>query len=221
MDTPIIAVQSEKDEVVSRKSLRYFNNKQNSKVMIAGDSGHYLFSKTAENDIFAALSAFLSGTIDTWTGTIEIWRFLMRYEYILFDLDGTLTDPGPGITNSVMYALANYDIKVADRRELYKFIGPPLGNRLKNTSGFQKRGRKKAVEYYREYYRDKGIFENSVYEASVTCSKGLKGKALRCFSRRRSPKFSQNASWSILVWRGILPVSPAAIWTGPGWKKTK
>ena len=50
----------------------------------------------------------------------------MKYSYCLFDLDGTLTDPGIGITNSVMHALKKYGIEVEDRRELYSFIGPPL-----------------------------------------------------------------------------------------------
>ena len=48
------------------------------------------------------------------------------YQYVLFDLDGTLTDPGIGITNSVAYALKKWNIEVAERSELYKFIGPPL-----------------------------------------------------------------------------------------------
>ena len=48
------------------------------------------------------------------------------YEYVLFDLDGTLTDPGIGITNAVIYALNKFSIRVEDRTELYRFIGPPL-----------------------------------------------------------------------------------------------
>lgn len=48
------------------------------------------------------------------------------YQNLLFDLDGTLTDPGIGITNSVAYALEKYGIKTDDRTQLYKFIGPPL-----------------------------------------------------------------------------------------------
>ena len=48
------------------------------------------------------------------------------YNTILFDLDGTLTDPVEGITNSVAYALSKFGIDVSDRRELYCFIGPPL-----------------------------------------------------------------------------------------------
>ena len=49
-----------------------------------------------------------------------------KYTYNLFDLDGTLTDPALGITNSVMYALEKSDYPVPERQELYKFIGPPL-----------------------------------------------------------------------------------------------
>ena len=86
------------------------------------------------------------------------------YETILFDLDGTLTDPGTGITNSVTYALNKFGIEVKDKTELYKFIGPPLHESFEQYYGFSKGQAKTAVEYYREYYRDQGIFENLVYE---------------------------------------------------------
>ena len=56
------------------------------------------------------------------------------YQYLLFDLDGTLTDPGIGITNSVIYALHRFDIEVSDRSVLHKFIGPPLKDSFKATS---------------------------------------------------------------------------------------
>ena len=58
------------------------------------------------------------------------------YKYILFDLDGTLTDPGIGITNSVMYALKKFNIDVEDRATLYKFIGPPLLESFEKYYGF-------------------------------------------------------------------------------------
>ena len=88
----------------------------------------------------------------------------MMYDTVLFDLDGTLTDPGEGITNSVAYALRKYGIEVTDRRELYKFIGPPLVDSFMKYYDFSQEEALKAVEYYREYFRDKGIFENRVYE---------------------------------------------------------
>lgn len=58
------------------------------------------------------------------------------YNIIFFDLDGTLTDPGEGITNSVAYALKKWDIEVSDRSKLYKFIGPPLLESFEKYYGF-------------------------------------------------------------------------------------
>ena len=84
--------------------------------------------------------------------------------YCLFDLDGTLTDPAVGITNSVMYALKKYGIRVKDRSELYPFIGPPLADSFKKYFGFSDEQAAQAVEYYREYFRAGGIFENKLYE---------------------------------------------------------
>ena len=89
---------------------------------------------------------------------------MKKYKYLLFDLDGTLTDPGEGITNSVTYALKKWGIEVTDKKELYCFIGPPLSASFKKYFGFGDEDALKCVEYYREYFRDRGIFENQVYQ---------------------------------------------------------
>ncbi len=96
------------------------------------------------------------------------------YNTILFDLDGTLTDPGIGITNSVAYALAKWNIKVEDRRELYKFIGPPLLDSFAEYYGFSEEECQQAVVYYREYFRSNGIYENEVYPGVVEMLTELK-----------------------------------------------
>lgn len=85
------------------------------------------------------------------------------YEYILFDLDGTLTDPGIGITNSVVYALKRWNIEVEDRKSLYRFIGPPLQDSFREYYGFSQEDALRAVDVYREYFREKGLYENEVY----------------------------------------------------------
>jgi phosphoglycolate phosphatase len=73
-----------------------------------------------------------------------------------------------------MYALKKFSIKVRDRSELYKFIGPPLWDSFEKYYGFSKEGAKIAVEYYREYYREKGIYENFVYDGFENLLKALK-----------------------------------------------
>lgn len=86
------------------------------------------------------------------------------YKTVLFDLDGTLTDPGRGITNSVAYSLRKFGIEVEDKKDLYKFIGPPLYESFMKYYGFSKEKAETAVSYFREYFRDTGIFENEVYD---------------------------------------------------------
>lgn len=86
------------------------------------------------------------------------------YQYVLFDLDGTLTDPGLGITNSVMYALRKFGINVSDRSQLYPFIGPPLRDSFRVYYGFSDEQCERAVRYYREYFKKSGMFENEVYD---------------------------------------------------------
>ncbi len=81
----------------------------------------------------------------------------------MFDLDGTLTDPGLGITNSVMHALRKLGIEPPAREELYKFIGPPLAESFEVFFGFSREKAREAIAYYREYYAEKGIFENRLY----------------------------------------------------------
>lgn len=89
---------------------------------------------------------------------------MKKYNTVMFDLDGTLIDSGEGITNSVMYSLAKFNITVSDRSELYKFIGPPLQYSFETFFGFSEEKAQQAVKYYREYYREKGVFQNTVYD---------------------------------------------------------
>lgn len=86
------------------------------------------------------------------------------YKYILFDLDGTLTDPKVGITKSVAYALNYYGIQVEDLDSLCKFIGPPLKDSFMMYYGFDDVKAEEAVEKYREYFRPYGVYENKVYD---------------------------------------------------------
>lgn len=91
----------------------------------------------------------------------------MSYNIVLFDLDGTLTDPKEGITRSVQYALGKMGANVIDLDELIPFIGPPLAQSFQEYYGFSKEEAQQAVVYYREYFTAKGMFENAVYPGII------------------------------------------------------
>lgn len=98
------------------------------------------------------------------------------YQHILFDLDGTLTDPGLGITNSVIYALNKFHIDAPDRSALYRFIGPPLLDSFMEFYGFSEEQSLLAVRYYREYFQVRGLYENEVYSGIPEVLAALKAR---------------------------------------------
>ncbi len=88
----------------------------------------------------------------------------MNKQYILFDLDGTLTDPYEGITKGLQLALESIGIIVEDRRNLNYFVGPPLRETLMSSYSLSFETAEKTIKKYREYYSVTGIFENEIYD---------------------------------------------------------
>ena len=111
-----------------------------------------------------------------------------RYAYCLFDLDGTLTDPGEGITRSVAYALSFFGIEVKDRTALYPFIGPPLVDSFSTFYGFSPEQARQAVERYREYFSRQGIFENELYPGIKELLENLKRHGVRILLASSKPE---------------------------------
>lgn len=107
-------------------------------------------------------------------------------DYILFDLDGTLTDPKVGITTCVQYALASFGVEEPSLDKLTPFIGPPLKDSFKEFYGFDDDQAEAAVAKYRERFKDTGIFENQVYKGIPEMLKKLKaaGKKLAVASSK-------------------------------------
>ncbi|SDF78993.1 phosphoglycolate phosphatase [Fontibacillus panacisegetis] len=89
------------------------------------------------------------------------------YSHVLFDLDGTLTDPKLGITKSVQYALHKFGIEVNDLDQLNSFIGPPLMLSFRDLYGFTEGDANQAIRYYREYFQDQGMYENELYNGMI------------------------------------------------------
>ncbi len=87
----------------------------------------------------------------------------MITDYILFDLDGTLTDSKPGIIRSIQYSLSKFGIEVNDPNKLNSFVGPTFRESLMVSYGFSEEDFKLAVEYYHDHFKEKGMFDNSPY----------------------------------------------------------
>lgn len=87
----------------------------------------------------------------------------MRFRHILFDLDGTLTDPAVGICSSIMFALKKGGYPVGKISDYYKFIGPPLLSSLQQYCGVSPEEANRLLGYYRERFSAVGMFENKVY----------------------------------------------------------
>ncbi|MBT2639828.1 HAD family hydrolase [Bacillus sp. ISL-39] len=88
---------------------------------------------------------------------------MAAYKVILLDLDGTITDPKAGITRSVQYALEKMNIAAPDADQLEGFIGPPLQVSFAEYFDFDERQTEKAIGFYRERFKEKGILENELY----------------------------------------------------------
>ena len=101
---------------------------------------------------------------------------MKKYKYILFDLDGTITDSALGITNSVKYALNKLNAPIPPYETLCKFIGPPLLDGFRDICGFDAEKAQEAVKLYREYYETTGLYENAVYDGIPEFLRALKEK---------------------------------------------
>ncbi|CYV35541.1 phosphatase [Streptococcus suis] len=89
------------------------------------------------------------------------------YQTILFDLDGTLTDSGQGILNSVAYALEKMGIEEPDTANLNRFIGPPLYESFSRFYQLNPEDTQSAVDAFRVYFKEKGMFENQLYPGII------------------------------------------------------
>ncbi|WNS45401.1 HAD family hydrolase [Paenibacillus sp. MMS20-IR301] len=108
-------------------------------------------------------------------------------QHILFDLDGTLTDPKEGITRCVEYALNKFGIAVEHPDLLIPYIGPPLYDSFIEIQGFTAEAAQQAVDYYRERYRTVGMFENSVIPGIPKLLKDLSDQGFSLYVATSKP----------------------------------
>ena len=142
----------------------------------------------------------------------------MKYKNVLFDLDGTLTDPAEGITNALMHAQRRLGRAVSSREELFMFIGPPLIEMFMSEWGLDRAGADQALVYYREHFGTKGLFENVPYEGIGDCLADLKAAGLRLFVATSKP---EPLSLRILEHFDLLPYFEAVAGSTMDEKRTK
>ncbi len=99
-------------------------------------------------------------------------------KYVLFDLDGTLTESGPGIMNAAKIALNHFGIEENNVENLHKFVGPPLTASFGQCYGMNEADTQEAIAVFRKYYNVTGIYENSVFEGVQEMLQQLKSNGL-------------------------------------------
>lgn len=111
------------------------------------------------------------------------------YDILLFDLDGTLTDPEQGISNAVKYSLSYFGVEEKDMKKLRGFIGPPLIDGYMDICGFSYDNAVIARDKYREYYSEKGVLENSIYPGIKDLLEEMKLMGKRMFVATSKPVY--------------------------------
>ena len=111
-------------------------------------------------------------------------------EVVLFDLDGTLTDAGPGILNCIEYALTDQGIELPERSNMRTFLGPPLAVTFREHFNMSDAQITQAIDKYRERYHDVGMFENSVYDGVPELLQSLQASGIRMATATSKPEYS-------------------------------
>ena len=101
---------------------------------------------------------------------------MKKYDTIAFDLDGTLTDPESGLTSAFAYALSKMGIAYGQKKDLRRFIGPPLKAELMAVYGFSDAEGEECVRLFREYFAVYGWWDNKLYPGVIDLLRSLKEK---------------------------------------------
>ena len=111
----------------------------------------------------------------------------LNYSTVLFDLDGTLTDPREGITRSIQFALSKLGIDEPDLTRLEHFIGPPLLQAFMQVYGFDEAKAWEAVNYYRERFKVTGLYENRVFDGVTPLLETLSSQGRQLYIATSKP----------------------------------
>ena len=138
---------------------------------------------------------------------------MLKYDAVVFDLDGTLTDSAAGIINCTRYALEKMNKEIPCDGVLRKFLGPPLVSSFRAHCAMSEDEAKMATQYYRERYVPIGWKENSVYPGIRSVLQGLKAQGAHLYVATAKP---QDISIEILKYFGLSQYFDAIAGALPG-----
>ncbi len=110
------------------------------------------------------------------------------YEHVFFDLDGTITESGPGIINAVQYMLGRIGMTENDEDHLRSFIGPPTTENLIRLYGFSKEEAQHAYMFFLEYYELQGFYESQLYDGIVEAIGDIRRSGKRVYLATAKPE---------------------------------
>ena len=117
----------------------------------------------------------------------------MKYDFLLFDMDGMLVDTREGILKCAAHALSAFGIEVEDLSSLTKFVGPPLSYSFTEFYGLSPEDAKKAVAIYRERYSAKGQYECYMFDGVPEMLQALLKKGYRlCIATSKLESYAKS-----------------------------
>jgi phosphoglycolate phosphatase len=126
-----------------------------------------------------------------------------EFRHVFLDLDGTITESGPGIVNAVRYMFDKLGIKNVNEEQFRSFIGPPVTHHLRSAYGFTEEEAQRAYVIFREYYENGGMFESRLYDGITEAIEDIRRSGKRVYIATAKPEFT---AMPILKHFGILPL---------------
>lgn len=112
-----------------------------------------------------------------------------RFDHLFFDLDGTITESGPGILNAVRHMFDRIGFREDDEERLRGFIGPPVVQYLQQAYGFPEDEARRAYGIFREYYDSRGVFENRLYDGIAEAIEDIRRSGKTVYIATAKPDF--------------------------------
>lgn len=101
-----------------------------------------------------------------------------HYTAVLLDLDGTITDSAPGITDTLAWTFTKLGIPVPSSEELLRYVGPPIMDSFRDLAGLNLEQREQALAVYRERYLDRGAYDSALYPGMAAVIRDIKSAGL-------------------------------------------